>query len=75
MVAKQNLWAYQSPWKLYAEFKFGLGCYIYGLSELECLNEAEQMQDSYGDITVLMWVTDDYYADGQRIGHKRRDET
>lgn len=75
MVSTQNVWANQSPWKLYAEFKFGAGFYFYGLSELECLKDAEQMQDSHGDITVLMWVTDDYYTDGRRMRQKRRNET
>ena len=73
MVSTKNIWAYQSPWKLYAEFKFGSGFYIYGLSETECLKTAEEMQPSYGDITALIYITDDYYTNGQRLG-KRRSE-
>ena len=75
MVSMQNVWANQSPWKLYAEFKFGAGFYFYGRSESECLREVEQMQDSHGDITALIWITDDYYTDGQHIVRKGRDET
>jgi len=75
VVLTKNLWAYQSPWKLYAEFKFGSGFYFYGDSESECLHEAVLMQDFHGDITALIWITDDYYTDGQHIVRKRRDET